>query len=125
LSTARVISAARGEGIKALLTKIDSYSKHIKGSVIVGHDGLVIASTLPSDMNKDALGALSLASIGTSNMATKKLEIGKLRQMVLITDKTCSVLTDVDVGILSVFMDQQCIDLVDGLISAIHETIHG
>jgi hypothetical protein len=66
-----------------------------------------------------------MASIGTSNMATKKLEIGKLRQMVLITDRNISVLTDVDVGILSVFLDDISIDLVDGLIDAIHETIHG
>jgi predicted regulator of Ras-like GTPase activity (Roadblock/LC7/MglB family) len=124
LTTARVISAARGAGIKELLNKIDSYSG-VKGSVIVGHDGLVIASTVGEDMDKDALGALSLHCLGSSNMATQKLEIGKLRQMVLISGEKITVLTDVDVGILAVFMDNTRVDRIDGLITAIHETIHG
>lgn len=124
LTTARVISAARGEGIKALLSKIDSYIG-VAGSIIVGHDGLVIASTCGQGMDKDTLGVLSVACISTSNLATKKLEIGKLRQMVLITDAKTTVLTDVDVGILAVFLDNNDVGRVDGLLEAIHDTIHG
>ncbi|HEY9679592.1 MAG TPA: roadblock/LC7 domain-containing protein [Drouetiella sp.] len=124
LTTARVISAARGEGIKALLSKIDSYAG-VDGSVIVGHDGLVIASTAPQGMDKDTLGVLSVACLSTSNLATKKLEIGKLRQMVLLTDEKTTVLTDVDVGILAVFMNNNDITKIDGLLEAIHDTIHG
>ncbi len=124
LTTARVISAARGEGIKALLSKIDSYAG-VDGSVIVGHDGLVIASTAGPGMDKDTLGVLSVACLSTSNLATKKLEIGKLRQMVLVTDAKTTVLTDVDVGILAVFLNNNDIDKIDGLLEAIHDTIHG
>jgi predicted regulator of Ras-like GTPase activity (Roadblock/LC7/MglB family)/predicted HAD superfamily phosphohydrolase len=124
LTTARVISAARGEGIKALLSKIDSYNG-VDGSVIVGHDGLVIASTAGPGMDKDTLGVLSVACLSTSNLATKKLEIGKLRQMVLVTDSKTTVLTDVDVGILAVFLDNNDVGKIDGLLEAIHDTIHG
>jgi hypothetical protein len=124
LTTARVISAARGEGIKALLSKIDSYVG-VDGSVIVGHDGLVIASTAGPGMDKDTLGVLSVACLSTSNLATKKLEIGKLRQMVLVTDAKTTVLTDVDVGILAVFLNNNDIGKIDGLLEAIHDTIHG
>ena len=124
LTTARVISAARGEGIKALLSKIDSYSG-VDGSVIVGHDGLVIASTAGPGMDKDTLGVLSVACLSTSNLATKKLEIGKLRQMVLVTDAKTTVLTDVDVGILAVFLNNNDVGKIDGLLEAIHDTIHG
>jgi predicted regulator of Ras-like GTPase activity (Roadblock/LC7/MglB family) len=124
LTTARVISAARGEGIKALLSKIDSYSG-VDGSIIVGHDGLVIASTAGPGMDKDTLGVLSVACLSSSNLVTKKLEIGKLRQMVLVTDAKTTVLTDVDVGILAVFLDNNDVGKIDGLREAIHDTIHG
>ena len=130
LFTARIISAQRGEGIKALLLQIDQYPS-VSGSLIVGHDGLVIASTTGPGMDKDILGALSTALLSTSNLGTKKLEIGKLRQLILFTadaagmNKKLTILTDVDVGILAVFVDVFEEDKLDGLIEAIHSTIHG
>jgi predicted regulator of Ras-like GTPase activity (Roadblock/LC7/MglB family) len=132
LATARIISATRGEGIKALLGRIDSYSG-VTGCLIVGHDGLVIASTVGSDFDKDALGALSSALLNTSNLATLKLDIGKLRQMVMLTELTgaqgaklvTTILTDVEVGVLAVFLDTQQLDRLDGVLDTIHTTIHG
>ncbi len=132
LSTAKVISAARGEGIRNILVAIDGYDG-VAGSLIVGHDGLVIASTVGTGWDKDMLGALSTALLSTSNLATKKLEIGKLKQMVLLTKletdqgevmKT-TVLTDVEVGILAVFLEQTDLTKIDGLLTTIHSTIHG
>ncbi|PWT97285.1 MAG: hypothetical protein C5B53_08300, partial [Candidatus Melainabacteria bacterium] len=129
LASARVISAQRGEGIKALLGRIDTY-QGVTGCLIVGHDGLVIASTVTGGEDKDALGALSSALLSTSNLATLKLEIGKLKQMVLLTSHgnnkaVTTVLTDVDVGVLAVFFDNQRLDQLDGLLETIHTTIHG
>ncbi|MBI5172353.1 MAG: roadblock/LC7 domain-containing protein [Candidatus Melainabacteria bacterium] len=129
LSTAKVISAARGEGIRNILTTIDTY-EGVAGSLIVGHDGLVIASTVGQGWDKDMLGALSTALLSTSNLATKKLEIGKLRQMVMLTkvnenDFRTTVLTDVEVGILAVFIEKTDLTKIDGLLESIHKTIHG
>ncbi len=132
LSTAKVISAARGEGIRNILVAIDGY-EGVAGSLIVGHDGLVIASTVGTGWDKDMLGALSTALLSTSNLATKKLEIGKLKQMVLLTKLTTdqgdvmktTVLTDVEVGILAVFLEQTDLTKIDGLLATIHSTIHG
>ncbi|HND68633.1 MAG TPA: roadblock/LC7 domain-containing protein, partial [Candidatus Obscuribacter sp.] len=129
LSTAKVISAARGEGIRNILTSIDTY-EGVAGSLIVGHDGLVIASTVGQGWDKDMLGALSTALLSTSNLATKKLEIGKLRQMVMLTkvnenDFRTTVLTDVEVGILAVFIEKTDLTKIDGLLESIHKTIHG
>lgn len=128
LSTARIISSARGQGIMELLHKIDQY-EGVVGSIIVGHDGLVMASTLKEGWDKDIMGALSTALLSTSNLTTKKLEIGKLRQMVMLTrsgnqDKT-TILTDVDVGILAVFVEETDISKIDGMLETIHKTIHG
>ncbi|MBP7861080.1 hypothetical protein KA183_05315 [bacterium] len=128
LPSARIISKARGAGINELLNKIGEY-QGVAGSLIVGHDGLVMSSTLQQGWDKDMLGALSTALLSTSNLSTKKLEIGRLRQMVLLTrtpnaDKT-TILTDVDVGILVVFCEQTDITLIDGLIDKIQNTING
>ena len=128
LSTARIISSARGQGIMELLHKIDKY-EGVFGSIIVGHDGLVMASTLKDGWDKDIMGALSTALLSTSNLTTKKLEIGKLRQMVMLTkdgdkEKT-TILTDVDVGILAVFVEETDISKIDGMLDTIHKTIHG
>lgn len=126
LATARVISLQRGEGINALLQKIDTFPG-IAGSLIVGHDGLVISSTLKpgTGKDKDTIGALSVACLSSTNLGTKKLEIGKLKQMVFITNSTITVLTDVEVGILAVLLDHLEVDKIDGVLQAIHDTIHG
>lgn len=128
LSNARIISAARGKGISDLLTKIDLYDG-VVGSIVVGHDGLVMASTLREGWDKDMMGALSTALLSTSNLTTKKLEIGKLRQMVMLTQDNgqakTTVLTDVDVGILAVFVEETDVAKIDGLLTTIQETIHG
>jgi predicted regulator of Ras-like GTPase activity (Roadblock/LC7/MglB family) len=132
LASARVISAARGEGINALLAKIDDYPD-VNGCLIVGNDGLVIASTVVSDMDRDALGALSAGLLHTSNLATLRLEIGKLGQMVLLTEfskgddlrTVTTILTDVEVGVLAVFLETQKLDALDGLLERIHATVHG
>jgi predicted regulator of Ras-like GTPase activity (Roadblock/LC7/MglB family) len=132
-NNARVISVARGEGIKALLGKIDAY-EGVVGSLIVGHDGLIIASTVTPQLllDKEALGVLSTALLDTSNLATLKLEVGKLRQMVLLSKPRgperiplTTVLTDVEVGILAVFLDAQELAKLDGLLESIHKTVHG
>ena len=128
LSNARIISAARGKGISDLLTKIDQYDG-VAGSIVVGHDGLVMASTLREGWDKDMMGALSTALLSTSNLTTKKLEIGKLRQMVMLTKDNghakTTVLTDVDVGILAVFLEETNVERIDGLLDTIQKTIHG
>jgi hypothetical protein len=45
--------------------------------------------------------------------------------MVFITDSTITVLTDVEVGILAVLLDNLAIDKIDGVLQTIHDTIHG
>jgi predicted regulator of Ras-like GTPase activity (Roadblock/LC7/MglB family) len=125
LTTARVISAARGEGIKTLLSQIDTYPGVI-GSLIVGHDGLVIASTLQSGIDKDMMGALCTAIHSHTDVATKKCDHGKLQQIVFLSeDQKATVMTGVAVGILAVFVDNVDLPAVDGLLQAIETTVRG
>lgn len=125
MTTARVISAARGEGIKTLLSKIDTYEGVI-GSLIVGHDGMVIASTLQGGTDKDVMGALATAIHSHLDVAVKKMDKGKLQQCVFVCsgDKV-TVMTSVAVGILAVFVDNAGVEKVDGLLQAIDTTVRG
>lgn len=125
MTTARVISAARGEGIQTLLHKIDGYDGVI-GSLIVGHDGLVIASTLKTGIDKEVMGAMCHAMHSHLDVATKKLAQGKLHQAIFLSPNAqLTVLTSVAVGILAVLSDETKPDQLDGLLSAIETTIHG
>jgi hypothetical protein len=44
---------------------------------------------------------------------------------VFITDSSITVLTDVEVGILAVLLDNLEINKIDGVLQTIHDTIHG
>ncbi|ABX06855.1 MAG TPA: dynein regulation protein LC7 [Herpetosiphon sp.] len=48
------------------------------GSLLVGRDGLVIASTLIEDEDAEVLGAMSAAVFGEIDKATKRIGIGTL-----------------------------------------------
>lgn len=125
ITTARVISAARGEGIQTLLQKIDTYDG-VAGSLIVGHDGLIIASTLKTGIDKEMMGAMCNAIHSHLDVATKKLSMGKLSQAIFKGDgDQLTVLTSVAVGILAVFVDHSQVDKTNGLLAAIETTIHG
>ncbi len=126
MSTARIISEERGTGIRVLLEAIGE-CEEVTGCLIVGHDGLVIASTLDAELDKDTLGALSTAVLNTSNLATLKLDVGKLTQMVLFTHNSdtsyATIFTDVEVGILVVLLDFNRLDRLDQLLEEINSMI--
>ena len=71
------------------------------------------------------MGAMATAIHSTTNLATKKLELGALHQAILQAQETITVLTEVDVGILAVFTDVREIDMLNGLLEAIDSTVNG
>lgn len=124
LTTARVISAARGEGIRALLTKIDG-CPGVAGSLIVGNDGLVIASTLQGGLDKDLLGALCTAMHSHTDLAARKAQMGKLRQIIFHANDKLTILTGVAVGVLAVFIEDRDLSKIDSTLQAIESTVRG
>ncbi len=114
LPSARVISAAHGEGIQTLLQTIDNY-QGVVGSLLVGSDGLVIASTLDNNTDRESTGALAHGLLGNTNLAMLRLDLGNLEQMMLTSNisenndikRVTTVLTDVGVGMFAVFLDRE------------------
>ena len=114
LPSARVISATHGKGILNILQIIDNY-EGVVGSILVGSDGLVIASTLDNSSDRDSLGALAHGLLGNTNLATARLDLGNLEQMMLTSNiaekndlkRIITVITDVGEGIFAVFLDRE------------------
>ncbi len=132
LPSAKVISQVRGQGIQNLLDAIDNFDG-VEGSMLVGEDGLVILSTLTSVADRDGTGVLAYGMLGNSNIGTQKLDLGELEQMILITNTSegknkkqlTTVFTDVEVGVLAVFIDVQTIAGLDNLIEKISSIANG
>lgn len=132
LPSARVISAVRGEGIQALLESIDNY-RGVSGSMLVGSDGLVIASTYTGGGDRDSTGVLAHGLFGNTNLAMLRLDLGKLQQMVFVSKrsenggdkKLTTILTDVEVGALSVFVDTDLAVGIEQLMEQINTIVHG
>jgi predicted regulator of Ras-like GTPase activity (Roadblock/LC7/MglB family) len=122
LTTARVISAARGEGIRSLLSRIDNFPG-VSGTLIVGHDGLVIASTLGSAVDKDTIGAMATSIHSHTNVVTQKLELGRLQQTIMQSAGALTILTNVEVGVLAVLCETGGLANLDGLLEAIEATV--
>jgi len=97
----------------------------VAGSLIVGNDGLVIASTLTGGMDKDLLGALCNAMHSHTDLAAKKVEMGKVKQVIFHADDKMTILTAVAVGVLAVFVENHDLTQIDSLLTAIESTVRG
>jgi predicted regulator of Ras-like GTPase activity (Roadblock/LC7/MglB family) len=116
--TACVINTVQGQIIQDMLRKINTHPG-VSGSLIVGHDGLVMASTIEQEMEAMSLGALSLAIYNHTHSVSKKLSWGKFKQTILTSQDKVAILTDTDRGILAVFSDKQDFDKLSGLLEAL------
>ena len=102
LTTTKIISAIKGQSLDILLSDINRI-EGVMGSLIVGKDGLVIASTMPTDIDKDLVGALTSSIFSNVDIQTKRMQRGLLKRMVLDTNNGLAVLAEVEMGTLVVF----------------------
>jgi len=123
LPSAKVISKIRGQGMQSLLETIDDYNG-VEGSMLVGADGLVIASTFASAADRDGTGVLAHGMLGNSNLVTLKLDLGNLEQMVLTTndDKAqfVTIFIGVEIGVLAVFLNKKPTVGLESLLESIN-----
>src|SRR5262249_27257070 len=94
-------------------------------SLIVGNDGLVISSTVDPSLDKDVIGAMSLAIHSNSDMAAGKLSLGAVREVVLQSNDTLTVLKKLDDGIMVVLSESPEDGRVDGLLKLLASIIKG
>ncbi len=102
LTTTQVITAVKGRSLDTLLVDINNVSG-ILGSIIVGKDGLVIANTMPDNIDKDLVGALTSSLFTNIDTQIKKMQKGTLKKLTVETDSGLYILTEIEMGTLVVF----------------------
>ncbi|MEK7434441.1 MAG: roadblock/LC7 domain-containing protein [Cyanobacteriota bacterium] len=113
LTTTQVITAVKGKTLDTLLVDINNV-QGIKGSMIVGKDGLVIANTMGPDVDKDLVGALTSSLFTNIENQVKKIKKGALKKLTVETEIGTYILTEIDMGTLVVFsQDRQKINFTN------------
>lgn len=123
LSSTRVISAAKGHTLDALLSDINSIPG-VRGSIIVGRDGLLIDSTIKDATPKELIGAVGSSIYSNVEVATQRMQRGKLKQMFLNTDIGLTIVNELEnLGLLIVLTDPEAEGRLFDLLNAIRTTI--
>ena len=79
----------------------------IKGSMVVGKDGLVIASQMPSGIDTELIGAMASAAYGSAERTASEINQGMLEQMMIEGEYGKTLMTDAGEGILVVLTDSK------------------
>jgi len=79
----------------------------IKGSMVVGKDGLVIAAQMPSGIDTELIGAMASAAYGSAERTASEINQGILEQMMIEGEYGKTLMTDAGEGILVVLTDSK------------------
>lgn len=104
LTTTQVIMAAQGQSFDDLLSEVNEVPGMI-GTLIVGNDGLVIANTMPEDIDREIVGALTSSIYLNLDVQVKQMQRGSMRRLVIKTDQGHTVLSTLEMGTLVAFSD--------------------
>ncbi len=74
----------------------------ISGSMIVGHDGIVIAADLDESFESDTIGALAASITANIQKSLERLNTTPLKQVTIEADEGKLFFTDAGLGILVV-----------------------
>jgi uncharacterized protein len=78
----------------------------IRGSMLVGADGIIIAADLESTLEDDTVGALSASIVANVGKAMERLNNESPRQITVEAEHGKLFLTDAGLGILTVIADK-------------------
>jgi predicted regulator of Ras-like GTPase activity (Roadblock/LC7/MglB family) len=79
----------------------------VNGSMIVGKDGIVIATNLRTQLQDEEVGALAASIISTVQKSMSRLSNDALKQVTVEASNGKLFLTDAGIGILAVTTDPQ------------------
>jgi predicted regulator of Ras-like GTPase activity (Roadblock/LC7/MglB family) len=79
----------------------------ITGSMIVGNDGIVIASDLQENLEDDTIGALAASITTNIHKSLQRLQTSPLKQVTIEADDAKLFFTDAGLGILVVTTEKE------------------
>lgn len=71
------------EKIQQVLDKLKNNSNDIEAYALLSTDGLIIASSLPTNLDEDRIGAMSAALLSLGERASQELVLGTLERVLL------------------------------------------
>jgi predicted regulator of Ras-like GTPase activity (Roadblock/LC7/MglB family) len=95
----RTLSLEAHRELSNLLKQIDSQVGVI-GTLIVGHDGLLIANTMPQDMEAESLSKWAQAIYMGTAQTTEQLGNERVRQIVSQTERGYLIIANFGAGLL-------------------------
>lgn len=113
-----ILPLASGVNLNGLLQAVDRTSG-VAGSLIVGYDGLIIASSLPTEIDADYLGAQATNLFMGNRTQLEKMRRGELRRIILETASGAMLVTAADMGILVVVSHEGRAMDIGGVMAAI------
>ncbi len=100
----RMLTIEASEDLQTLLVEIGT-NKGVIGCLIVGHDGLLIANTLPEEIDAESIGVFSLGIYMNTEFTMKKMGHERIHQIVNRMPRGYVVIADFGGGLLVVLTD--------------------
>ncbi len=79
----------------------------ITGSMVVGNDGIVIASNLQENLEDETIGALAASITSNIHKSLQRLKTSPLKQVTIEADDAKLFFTDAGIGILVVTTEKE------------------
>jgi predicted regulator of Ras-like GTPase activity (Roadblock/LC7/MglB family) len=95
----RILTMEEAQNLQAVLQQIHAIPGVI-GSIIVGHDGILIANSMPAELDSEAMGVWSLGIFLNTQNSVKKLGHNHVHQVVSRTPSGYLIIADFGGGIL-------------------------
>jgi predicted regulator of Ras-like GTPase activity (Roadblock/LC7/MglB family) len=118
----RILTMEAAGELQALLHHIGSQEK-VVGSVIVGHDGLLIANTMPADLDAESIGVWALGVYMNTAHVIRKMGQDHVHQIVSRTPKGYLVIADFGGGLLVTVSDGKDTDSLIPLMRSITQLV--
>jgi predicted regulator of Ras-like GTPase activity (Roadblock/LC7/MglB family) len=83
----------REDTLISILTELNGTSADIEGSGLMSTTGLILASILPAEINKDRVGAMSAALLSLGDRIADELAKGTLEYVLIKGDKGYVLIT--------------------------------
>lgn len=118
----KILTLEAASEIQSLLHHIGG-QQGVVGSIIIGHDGLLIANTMPGDVEADSIGIWALAVYMNTETAIKKIGHDRVHQIVSKTPRGYLVIADFGGGLLVTLSDGKDTDALIPLMRSITQVV--
>ncbi len=122
-SSMRILTQEAAGELTTLLHHIAAQNAAVVGSVIVGHDGLLIANTMPPEIEAESAGVWALGVYMNTAHVVKKMGQNRVHQIVSKTPKGYLVIADFGGGLLVVLSDGKDTDTLIPLMRSITQLV--